>query len=738
MTDLEEVTQRLDALKNCPAPDIHTHFSPALRRFRFIPRPGRRACADAFFQWANDHAADAPLKLGCAVFLQGMDRFIAEELQASLPLLTRARAVFVERDDREGLGLCAMLIGATYRTFGNYDLALKMLWEGFELLKTSGRYPIFLAATANSMANIDLDMGNLDEALAMFNVTYAESTRADDFYFAVYGLHGLGRVYMQQARAEDAKEMFERALRLAEKHEHPLHISNSLTELATFHFRSGNLDAAETLSTRALAIREQHRLLNGAVTNCLRLAEIRCVRSQWAEARQLLTRALAIAEELKVKPKMAQVHLQLSELYERMRDPKTSLLHYKQFHELREEVEREDNAKSLADAKAIFEAEQTRKENVIIKEQKAEIQRQNHQLQDTIDELTRAKIGRRAKALTLAVAIVLFIFQDAILRTALRLLASDNYFLLLGVKMAIIFSLSPINRGIERHLLRKVMRKRKAKQEALLASLACLTAFAVLGRSLGAQAAPPREDPVPAHDTFTVGSRALGETRLVNVYVPPRYRTSAGSRFPVLYMPDGGADEDFPHVVNTVDSLIALRVIRPVIVVGIPNTERRRDLTGPTRVASDSAIAPHVGGSAAFRRFVRDELMPVVGARYRTTDERSIVGESLAGLFVVETFLLEPALFSHYVALDPAVWWNRGALVDSALARLTAVAGAPRTLYLGSSNVPEITEGTARLADVLRTVAPRSLAWVYVPRPDLTHATIFRGVGPGALASALR
>jgi hypothetical protein len=25
-----------------------------------------------------------------------------------------------------------------------------------------------------------------------------------------------------------------------------------------------------------------------------------------------------------------------------------------------------------------------------------------------------------------------------------------------------------------------------------------------------------------------------------------------------------------------------------------------------------------------------------------------------------------------------------------------------------------------------------------VPRPDLTHATIFRGVGPGALASALR
>lgn len=200
------------------------------------------------------------------------------------------------------------------------------------------------------------------------------------------------------------------------------------------------------------------------MTSCLRLAEIHCRRSQWAEALGLLTRALALAEELKVKPKIAQVHLQLSELYEHTHDLERSLLHYKAFHELREQVEREDNARNLADAKAIFEAEQTRKENVIIKEQKAEIQRQNRQLQDTIDELTRARIGRRAKALTLGLAIVLFIFQDLILRTALRLLASDNYFLSLGVKMAIIFSLAPINQGIERHLLKQVMRKRRVME----------------------------------------------------------------------------------------------------------------------------------------------------------------------------------------------------------------------------------------------------------------------------------
>lgn len=267
--------------------------------------------------------------------------------------------------------------------------------------------------------------------------------------------------------------------------------------------------------------------------------------------------------------------------------------------------------------------------------------------------------------------------------------------------------------------------------------LRCLPGFALLAAPLHAQGTTAREDAVPAHDTLSVFSRAVGETRLINVHTPPGY-ASASARFPVLYMPDGGINEDFPHVVQTIDSLIAAGAIRPVIVVGIPNTERRRDMTGPTRFAADSAIATRVGGSAAFRGFIRDELIPVIETRYRTTKERAIVGESLAGLFIVETFLAEPSLFKHYIALDPSVWWNGGALVDAARVHLSEFDAAPRTLYLATANVPEITAGTARLAEFLSDRPPRGLTWVYAPRPDLTHATIYRAAGPAALVNALR
>ena len=167
-----------------------------------------------------------------------------------------------------------------------------------------------------------------------------------------------------------------------------------------------------------------------------------------------------MAEQLKVKPKMYQVHALLSQLYERTGDLEKSLAHYKTFHGLRAQVEQDDNARKLADAKLVYEAEQTKKENVVIKAQKHEIESKNIQLQDTIDELTLATVSRKARGFTLLLAIVLFVLQNELMGWALGLLSSDNYFLSLGVKMAIVFSLIPINQAIERYLLKRVIKKR--------------------------------------------------------------------------------------------------------------------------------------------------------------------------------------------------------------------------------------------------------------------------------------
>jgi predicted alpha/beta superfamily hydrolase len=177
--------------------------------------------------------------------------------------------------------------------------------------------------------------------------------------------------------------------------------------------------------------------------------------------------------------------------------------------------------------------------------------------------------------------------------------------------------------------------------------------------------------------------------------------------------------------------------MRAVIVVGIENTERRRDMTGPTEVAEDRKIAPHVGGSAPFRAFIRDELMPAMRTRVRGTGETAIIGESLAGLFIVETFLLEPALFDHYIALSPSLWWNDQALVRGAAASLKALPARPTTLFLTIAGDDDLDDAGANFVATLRAAAPATLTWFYEPMPDEKHSTIYRAAAPIALRRVL-
>jgi predicted alpha/beta superfamily hydrolase len=236
--------------------------------------------------------------------------------------------------------------------------------------------------------------------------------------------------------------------------------------------------------------------------------------------------------------------------------------------------------------------------------------------------------------------------------------------------------------------------------------------------------------PLVVGETFKIQSKILNEARRINVYLPRVYTESSKLQLPVLYMPDGGMAEDFLHVAGLVQVLVGNGTMRPFLLVGIENTQRRRDLTGPTENAEDKKIAPRVGGSREFRKFIRDELMPGVKSRYRTTSETAIVGESLAGLFVIETFFLEPDMFDTYLAFDPSLWWNNKKLLTDAARQLTARPKLKKVLYFASSSEKGIANDSRQLAEILEKHAPAGLPWHYEKMPEEEHATIFH---PAAL-----
>lgn len=248
-------------------------------------------------------------------------------------------------------------------------------------------------------------------------------------------------------------------------------------------------------------------------------------------------------------------------------------------------------------------------------------------------------------------------------------------------------------------------------------------------------AAPVAAQPVPISigETHKIASRSLAQERVVNVYLPADYATS-GKRYPVLYLIDGGLDQDFLHVVGT-SALGALWArSQSVIIVGIATQDRRRELTGQTRDEALLKQYPTAGHSAEFRAFIRDEVMPLVASHYRTNGETGVIGESLAGLFIVETFLTEPDLFDHYAAISPSLWWDNGRLAQSAAERLQTGSPKPHRFYLTIADEGDrMQTAMDELVAALATNPREGRTWCYVPHQQLTHATIYHSVSPEAL-----
>ncbi|HMZ45985.1 MAG TPA: alpha/beta hydrolase-fold protein [Chitinophagaceae bacterium] len=239
-------------------------------------------------------------------------------------------------------------------------------------------------------------------------------------------------------------------------------------------------------------------------------------------------------------------------------------------------------------------------------------------------------------------------------------------------------------------------------------------------------------DTIPTHDSIIFFSKQLKENRKINIWLPKQYKNSKAS-FEVVYMLDGGIKEDFPHLANTISELINQHKIKPIILVGIENTQRRRDLTGFTVNEKDKEIAPVVGGSEAFRAFIKNELFEEINKRYRTKDTKTIIGESLAGLFITETFLSYPAMFSNYIAFDPSLWWNNEYLVKEADNFLNKFTNQPKNFWFAASGVQGIYKPTNELASIFKNKHLSNFNYKYSFEPKEDHSTIFKATKEKAL-----
>ena len=234
--------------------------------------------------------------------------------------------------------------------------------------------------------------------------------------------------------------------------------------------------------------------------------------------------------------------------------------------------------------------------------------------------------------------------------------------------------------------------------------------------------------PITLGESYTVPSQVMGTERTINVYLPAGY-AEGEKRYPVLYLIDGGVDQDFVHVVGASVIGAAWGRSRDAIIVGIATKDRRDELTGTTADPALLAKYPTAGHSQRFRRFIHDEVKPLIAGRYRTDGTDGVIGESLAGLFIAETWLREPDLFGSYAAVSPSLWWDNAALAAAAPSLIGKEQAGRRLLIMTAD---EGAEEAAIDARFLAALGQRREVCV-VPHREYTHATVYHAVVPAAL-----
>lgn len=194
----------------------------------------------------------------------------------------------------------------------------------------------------------------------------------------------------------------------------------------------------------------------------------------------------------------------------------------------------------------------------------------------------------------------------------------------------------------------------------------------------------------------SVYSKILKEQRKIMIHIPNSAQNVLYSkqRYPVIYILDG--DDHFNSIVGMIEQLSSIgrnSSFPEMIVVGIPNTDRTRDLT-PTRIKSDlpmmdSIAAKNSGGGESFISFMEKELMPHIDSLYPTEPYRMLIGHSFGGLTVMNTFIHHTNLFNAYVAIDPSMWWDNKKLLMETKKALAITKYPNVSLFLGIANTME-------------------------------------------------
>ncbi len=244
------------------------------------------------------------------------------------------------------------------------------------------------------------------------------------------------------------------------------------------------------------------------------------------------------------------------------------------------------------------------------------------------------------------------------------------------------------------------------------------------------------QDDISIGKKYAIRSKILNEKREYWVHLPKNYSNNqyAPAHYPVVYILDG-EDGFTPGVaIQQFLSRSLYAHVPEMIIVGVLNTDRTRDLT-PSRSSlnrNGKLLYENSGGGDSFFQFLNEELRTHIDTTYRTSDYNILVGHSFGGLFAMHVLVNHTQDFNAYIAIDPSLWWDNKKTFQEAQQVLKSKDFKGINLFIALAHSEEKGEEYIRHTNSIRQFCEEVLpshpenglrsAWKYYPEED--HGTV--------------
>jgi predicted alpha/beta superfamily hydrolase len=258
------------------------------------------------------------------------------------------------------------------------------------------------------------------------------------------------------------------------------------------------------------------------------------------------------------------------------------------------------------------------------------------------------------------------------------------------------------------------VRTRAFREMTMRLTLSWPAALSLALFAFAGQYAPAQDFHLTIGKQEVVESKILGEKRNILVATPPEMKPG----LPLLVVLDG--EWTFTKIAVIVDHLVSNGRLPPMVVAGVVNTDRGRDMM-PTIEGGEFGDGP----SDKFLAFLADELIPKLAGEYPIGKYRILAGHSNGGMFSLYAFIRRPEVFQANIALSPSYGLDDRfvALLGRALAKSN---GAPRFVFLGwgGDEEADISVGALRFAKTFEGTPSANVEYHYEVFPGETHGSV--------------